>query len=310
MVERRLDAMKHARKRTAAKKRPTSNLPQPATVRRAEEIPQSSRKRPGAERPPRSGNRPAPRHQDRSEEKFHGLRACEALFARRPGDIVRVYLVEERKRQFAALLDSCVRERKGFQVVGPENLERLTGSIHHEGIAILARQIRRWTFADLLGAIDRGDLRGPILHLDGLQNPHNLGSILRTAAHFGVAAITGAEASLPPLSPAAVRVAEGAAEAVPVCDLGDPQADLRRLKKAGYRIATSSSHRGEPLFSATLGGKLVLVLGGEGEGVSRGIDALADLRLLIPGTGAVESLNVSVACGILLGEVWRRQITG
>jgi RNA methyltransferase, TrmH family len=107
-----------------------------------------------------------------------------------------------------------------------------------------------------------------------------------------------------------VRVAEGAAEAVPVCDLGDPQADLRRLKKAGYRIATSSSHRGEPLFSATLGGKLVLVLGGEGEGVSRGIDALADLRLLIPGTGAVESLNVSVACGILLGEVWRRQITG
>jgi hypothetical protein len=140
VVERRLDAMKHARKRTAAKKRPTSNLPQPATVRRAEEIPQSSRKRPGAERPPRSGNRPAPRHQDRSEEKFHGLRACEALFARRPGDIVRVYLVEERKRQFAALLDSCVRERKGFQVVGPENLERLTGSIHHEGIAILARQ--------------------------------------------------------------------------------------------------------------------------------------------------------------------------
>jgi len=284
--------MKHARKRTAAKKRPNTPI------------------RPGPEIRPGAGKRPAPRHRDRNEEKFHGLRACEALFAQRPGDIVRVYVSEQRKRQFAPLLEYCVRERKGFQVVGQENLERLTGSIHHEGIAILARQIRRWTFADLLGAIERGDLEGPILHLDGVQTPHNLGSILRTAAHFGVAAITGAEAALPPLSPAAVRVAEGAAERVPVCDLGDPPADLRRLKKAGYRVATSSSHRGEPLYSATLGKKLVLVLGGEGEGVSRGIEALADLRLLIPGTGAVESLNVSVACGILLGEVWRRQITG
>lgn len=234
------------------------------------------------------------------------MRGCEAIFARRPQDIIRVYVAEERRRPFAKLLAYCAAERKGFQVVAHENLERLTGSIHHEGIAILARQIRRWNLADLLREIEAGRLTGPLLYLDGVQNPHNLGSILRTAAHFGVAAILGAGGALPPLSPAAVRVAEGAAEFVPVCDLADPVADLRRLKKAGFSVAVTSSHRGEPIYAAALESRVVLVLGSEGEGVSRAIDATADLRLQIPGTGAVESLNVSVACGIVLGEIWRR----
>ena len=213
---------------------------------------------------------------------FHGVHACAALFARRPEAIVRVYLEERRRRQFAALLDWCGRERRGFQVVGADNLARLTGATHHEGIAILARQVRRQTIAELLG------------------------SILRTAAHFGVAGVLGAAGDLPPLSPAAARVAEGAAEIVPVCDLSSPAADLDRLRQAGYRVVVTSSHRGEPVYTATLPRRLVLVFGGEGEGVSRTIDALADLRVRIPGTDAVESLNVAVACGIVLGEAWRR----
>ena len=251
-----------------------------------------------------------PRHQDKSEEKYHGVHACEALFARRPNDVIRVYMTKDRQRRFAPLIEHCIATRKGFQVVEADNLERLTGSVHHEGVAILARQIRRWNLADLLRAIDTRAFSGPMLYLDGVQNPHNLGSILRTAAHFGVAAILGPEKALPPLSPAAARVAEGAAEIVPVCDLASPAADLGRLRKAGYEIVVTSSHRGDPLYSSPLGQNVVLALGSESEGVSRSIDAVADRRLQIPGTGAVESLNVSVACGILLGEVWRRTAGG
>lgn len=266
-------------------------------------------------KPRRPSKRPAPaaarpRHQDKSEEKYHGVHACEALFARRPNDIIRVYLTKDRQPRFKPLLEHCIANRKGFQVVEPESLERLTGSVHHEGVAILARQLRRWTIADLLRAIDTRALSGPMLYLDGVQNPHNLGSILRTAAHFGVCTILGPEKSLPALSPAAVRVAEGAAESVPVCDLASPAADLGRLRKAGYEIIVTSSHRGDPLYAAALGQNVVLALGSESEGVSRAIDAIADRRLQIPGTGAVESLNVSVACGILLGEVWRRSESG
>jgi TrmH RNA methyltransferase len=239
---------------------------------------------------------------------FHGVRACEALFVRRPEAIVRVYLTEPRRRQFAKLVAWCAASRKGFQIVADENLARLTGSIHHEGVAILAKQLPRLSLADLLG---RGaSLTGPLVYLDGVQNPHNLGSILRTAAHFGAAAVVGRAGDLPPLSPAAVRVAEGAAEAVPVADLADPAADLGRLKREGWRVVVTSSHGGESLYTAALPPRAVLVLGSEGAGVSRAVDALADLRVRIPGTGTVESLNVSVACGVVLGECWRRAHSG
>jgi TrmH RNA methyltransferase len=181
---------------------------------------------------------------------FQGLRACEAIFAKRPQAIVRVYLTEGRRRQFAKLIEWCARERKGFQVVADENLERLTKSIHHEGVAILAAAVPRWTLDNLLATVTAAAAPGPLVYLDGVQNPHNLGSILRTAAHFGAAAIVGRAGELPPLSPAAVRVAEGAAEFVPVCDLADPVADLKRLAKSGFRIVATSSHRGKPLSAA------------------------------------------------------------
>jgi len=247
------------------------------------------------------------RHQGKSEEKYHGLRACEALFAHRPRDIIRVYVATERQRQWAALLGHCAKARIGFQVVAAENLARLSGSTHHEGIVILARAYPRWGVDELLRAIDERRLTGPLLYLDGVQNPHNLGAILRTAAHFGTAAVLGRRDDLPALSPAAVRVAEGAAEYVPVCDLSDPRTDLAQLKQRGFRVVTTSSHGGSPLSTEALRGKVVLVLGSEGEGVSKPLAALADLTIQIPGTGVVESLNVSVACGILLHEAWKHR---
>jgi TrmH RNA methyltransferase len=231
---------------------------------------------------------------------FHGLRACEAIFARRPEAIVRVYLAENRRRQLQPLVDWCIRERKGFQVVPDESLQKLTGSIHHEGVGILAKAVRVWSLDDLLREVEAGRITGPLLYLDGVQNPHNLGSILRTAAHFGVAAILGRSGELPAVSPAAVRVAEGAAEFVPICELASPPTDLPRLKKAGYTIVASSSHRGQPLERKLFGKRSMIVLGGEGEGVSRLIESQADTCVRITGTGAVESLNVAVACGVIL----------
>ncbi|MFM8414690.1 MAG: TrmH family RNA methyltransferase [Planctomycetota bacterium] len=264
--------------------------------------PQPSR---SAARPSSPANRP--RHRSAGEETYHGLRACEALFARRPDEIVRVYLTAARKPKLAKLLRWCAERRRGFQIVEEDNLRRISGSTHHEGVAILAKAVRRWGFDDLLKEIETGRDTGPVLYLDGVENPHNLGSILRTAAHFGVRAVAGRAGELPPLSPAAVRVAEGAAELVPVCDLADPPAALRRLAAVGFAIVAASSHRGEPPDRAPLGGKCVIVLGSEGKGVSPAIDRIAKAHVRIGGTGAVESLNVSVACGILLAESWRQR---
>ncbi len=248
-----------------------------------------------------------PRHKTASEETYHGLRACEALFARRPDEIVRVYLTAPRKPRLASLLAWCAEHRRGFQIVEDENLRRISGSTHHEGVAILAKAIRRRGFEDLLREVELPGAAGPILYLDGVENPHNLGSILRTAAHFGTLAVAGRTGELPPLSPAAARVAEGAAEIVPVYDFADPPAALRRLAQAGFAIVAASSSRGEPPARTPLGGRSVIVLGSEGRGVSPAIERAATARVCIPGTGAVESLNVAVACGVLLAEAWRQR---
>lgn len=264
---------------------------------------------PRPHRAPRPGPGPRERHQRKAEEKYHGLRACEALFARRPEDIVRVYVSARRKPTFAKLLAFCAEARRGFQVVDDTSLERLTGSLHHEGIAVLAKAILRRDLAGLVQGIESGAIAGPLVYLDGVQNPHNLGSILRTAAHFGVGAVVGAEGHLPPLSPAAVRVAEGAAEHVPVVALANPGPDLARLKKAGFELVATTSRGGEPLWTASWGPaeRLLIVMGSEGEGLSRAVERACDRTLEIPGTGVVESLNVSVACGIVLAEVRRRR---
>ena len=219
-----------------------------------------------------------------------------------------MYVSVRRKPTFTKLLEYCVKERKGFQVVDDDSLERLTGSLHHEGVVILAKALVRRDLAGLVHGIESGAITGPLVYLDGVQNPHNLGTILRTAAHFGVGAIVGAEGQLPPLSAAAVRVAEGAAEQMPVVALANPGTDLARLKKAGFELVATTSRGGEPLWKAALGPaeRLVIVMGSEGEGMSRAVERVCDRTVQIPGTGLVESVNVSVACGIVLAEVRRR----
>ncbi len=249
----------------------------------------------------------ARRHASKAEQKVHGVRACEALFGRRPGDIVRVYVSMARKPTFKKLLEHCAANRLGFQVVDEANLDRLAGGVHHEGIVILAREPARGDAEALLAGVAAGTIRGPLVYLDGVQNPHNLGSILRTAAHFGCGAVIGAVGDLPPLSAAASRVSEGGAEYVALFDLADPPATLAALSRAGFSRVTTTSRTGQTPAAAGLSRDVVLILGSEAEGVSPRIARLADQRVRIPGSGNVQSLNVAVAAGILLAEACRSE---
>ena len=261
--------------------------------------------RPAAERDEAADGAETRRHASKSEQKVHGLRACTALFAKRPGDIIRVYLSANRRPTFKTLLEYCVSHRLGFQFVDDENLHKLSGGIHHEGIVILAREAPRISADQWLAGIAAKTISGPFLLLDGVQNPHNLGSILRSAAHFGCGGVIGEAAQLPPLSAAALRVAEGGAESVPLVAVEDPVATLAALKKLGVKVVSTTSRAGTPIAAAGLSRDVVLILGSEAEGVSPWLVRLADLQVRIPGSGAVQSLNVAVACGIVLAEACR-----
>jgi TrmH RNA methyltransferase len=244
-------------------------------------------------------------HDSADELKYHGRHACHALFANRPDDIIRVYATQERLKEFGPLLKWCAEQRRAYHIVETENLNRLADTVHHQGVVVLARKPKPQTEADL-ERIARSEIKRPILLLDGVQNPHNLGSILRTAAHFGVAAVIGQREQLPGVTASAARVAEGGMEVVPTIRLKDVPGALRLLKANGYRVLTSTSHPGGNVYGASLSAASVIVLGNEVSGVSPEVAALADASLQIPGTGAVESLNVGVACGVLLSEVARQ----
>ncbi|HEY6942547.1 TrmH family RNA methyltransferase, partial [Dokdonella sp.] len=247
-----------------------------------------------------------PREPPSREQRLYGLNACLAAFARRPEALRKVYLAESRIGALKPVLAWCVQRRIGYRVVEPEDLDRLTASRHHEGVCFDLLRPEPLALAALLDAQPGAPAASLLLWLDGVGNPHNLGALLRSAAHFGVGGvIVPAQAGLD-VSGAAARVAEGAAEIVPLVQADDPRHALRELRARGYTLAATVPREGVPLYATTLPRRLVLVLGAEGEGMSDAMIGAADLRLTIPGSGAIESLNVAASVAVLLGEYWRQ----
>jgi RNA methyltransferase, TrmH family len=240
-----------------------------------------------------------------AELRVYGLNAVHAVFARRPQAIRKLYLAEARIPAVQPLLKWCVANRVGYRVVDEEDLDRLASSTHHEGV--IADVLREEPLS--LSTWLRDLPAGPecALWLDGVGNPHNFGAILRSAAHFGVSAILLPKHSPLALSSAAVRVAEGGAEAVPMVRLGRQDNAIAQLRSAGFSLAATVVQGGKDVFDATLQQRLVFVLGSEGEGMDRELAAACDVRVSIPGTGAVESLNVAAATAVLLAA-WRSRL--
>ncbi len=144
------------------------------------------------------------------------------------------------------------------------------------------------------------------LWLDGVGNPHNFGAILRSAAHFGVAGLLLPPGSTLALSGAAARVAEGGAESVPLVRLPELPEAMAQLRAAGLSLAATLVEGGDDLFATTLPSRLVYVMGAEGEGMDRELAQDCDHQVSIPGTGAVESLNVASATAVLLAQWFGR----
>ena len=140
-----------------------------------------------------------------------------------------------------------------------------------------------------------------------MGNPHNLGAILRSAAHFGVAGLLLPKDSPLAISGAAARVAEGGAEQVPLVRLGRADNSLAQLQSAGFTAAATVVRGGQPLYGTALPERLLLLMGAEQSGLDPLLADASALRLQVPGTGAVESLNVAAATALFVGEWWRQR---
>ncbi len=236
------------------------------------------------------------------EVRLHGINACLAAFAKRPQDLRKAWLTEANIPAFKQVLAWCVKNRLGYRLVEADEIAKLTASSHHEGVCFAMQRTEAPTLDAVLTSIDA---REPalLLWLHGVGNPHNLGAILRSAAHFGAGAVLLSDAS--GLSAAAYRVSEGGAEAVPCVDIAEIDSALVQLRRAGFKLAATAVRDGDSLHAAEVPSRLVLLLGAESTGLPQSLFDRADVRLRIPGTGAVESLNVSVAGALLMAE-WAR----
>ena len=234
------------------------------------------------------------------ESKICGKHASRALVSKRPGDIVRVFVLDTMTPEFGDLLKYCADQHLPYRVVGSAELEKVSGARHHEGICVVARAKEAAPLSDVLAP--KG--AGLVLALDDVSNPHNIGTLLRTAAHFGARAVL-VGGPLRRLSSAAFRTAEGAAEHVDVLFAEDLAPLLEQCKGAGFAICATSSYKGRSLYEQPIPERVCILLGSEKTGLSEQLSSLAEQHLRIPGTKAVESLNVASSAAALLAEHWR-----
>jgi RNA methyltransferase, TrmH family len=241
------------------------------------------------------------------ELRLYGRNACLAAFAKRPQDLRKVYLIDARLDELRPVLAWCAKHKLGYRIVETSDLDKLTGSRHHEGVCFEMRRHPPLALDDLLAGLDDAPAPALLIWLDGVGNPHNLGALLRSAAHFAAAGVIVPSSSTLDLSGAAARVAEGGAEAVKLARVDDEAKAVSALRLAGFTIAATVPNDGEDLYTTVLARRTVLVFGAEGEGMTKALIEAADQRLSIPGSGLVDSLNISASAAVVLGEYWRQQ---
>jgi TrmH RNA methyltransferase len=258
-----------------------------------------------------------PKATRKAEQKIYGFHAAMAVFSARPKDIIRAYVTEETRKPFGPLLKFCAQNKLAYHIVTDEDLKKVSESDHHEGICLLVKSKKIQSLLEYIENRAPSDSRRLVLWLVGVQNPHNVGAVLRSAAHFGVEAVLitpGGPASARPdnwaLSGSALRIAEGGAEHVPIVLASGAVAEsCQDLKEAGFAVYGTSGHgkgsRVLTLWRANFDGPCVVALGAEDLGLPDGLLQTADKILQIPGSGLVESLNVSVAAAIIAAAASR-----
>jgi RNA methyltransferase, TrmH family len=249
---------------------------------------------------------PHPRTFNDPELKVAGRNACLAVYQHRPADIRRVYVTDATLPSMREALRYCAQQKIAYHVVGNDDLTTIAETVHHDGVMMIVRTHAAPPADRFWQRVQNSD--APIVVLENVKNPHNVGAILRVCAHFGALAAVGA-GDTAQLSPAVMRTAEGGAEHCPLFDARvlapNMAALLERLRSTGYDVIATSSHADIELGREPLPKRCVLLFGSEGDGLSNEAMQAASRTVAIPGSGALESLNVACAASVLLWETQR-----
>jgi len=240
-------------------------------------------------------------------ETIYGMHAVRVMLERHPERVHSVRIAEQRDDPRVRAIDELARRhQRPVQRVEVRALKQLLGDVAHQGVAADITPLPPWSEDALLAALQSAS--APLLlALDGVQDPHNLGACLRSADACGALAVIVPRDRAAQLTPTVRKVAVGAAETTPVVAVTNLVRTLKLLKQAGLWVVGADAAGEKSAHQADLTGPVVLVLGAEGAGLRRLTRQNCDFLVRLPQLGAVESLNVSVAAGMLLYEAVRQR---
>jgi 23S rRNA (guanosine2251-2'-O)-methyltransferase len=223
----------------------------------------------------------------------------EALRAQRP--LGRVLIAKGAGGpRIQEIIDLCRNLSVPVRFESRDMLDRISKGIPHQGVV---------AFGAAHGFVELNEVAGEaqlLVVLDGVEDPHNLGAIIRTAHAAGANAVVVPERRAAPLTETVERAAAGAMEYLPVARVTNVTQTLEKLKQRGYWIYGLDERGTQRYDEVEYNSPTVVVLGGEGKGIHQGVQRHCDVLVRIPTAGQVSSLNVSVAAGVVLFELRRR----
>lgn len=244
-------------------------------------------------------------------QMYSGYHAVEALLKHRPEAVLELFVQDARAERGDARLQGLIDQARTIGIAVQEArrdvLARHAGP-QHQGVVARARPRRPGDEKDLEDLVIRegADLR--LLVLDGVTDPHNLGACLRSADATGIHGVVVPRKHACGLTPVACRSAVGAAESVPYFEVGSLVKALSRLAELGVLVAgTALSADSVSLFQWQPDGAVAMVMGAEGAGMRPGVSECCGQLVEIPMYGEVQSLNVSVATGVVLYHLIRQR---
>ncbi|RLB94294.1 MAG: 23S rRNA (guanosine(2251)-2'-O)-methyltransferase RlmB [Deltaproteobacteria bacterium] len=221
-----------------------------------------------------------------------------------------LYISKNRKTKvIETLLEKARSQGVPIQYKEPDYFRSHLGSSVHQGVAAEVRGLPLVDEGTILKKAETESELPLILALDGIVDPQNLGSIIRTALAMGVHGIILPKARSAPLSPAVSKASAGAMEHILIARVSNLVAALKGLKKAGLWVMGTAVRSGKRLDEADLNTGLVIVIGGEDQGIRPLVQKTCDYLVCIPQMKAIDSLNASVAAAIVLYEIGRQRKT-
>ena len=239
-------------------------------------------------------------------QHLYGLHAVRAVLERRPETVLSAKVLRDASGKLAELERALATRGIALERVARGDLDRLAEGGVHQGIVVEVTAAPEFSIGDFEQlVVDRGRAIR-LLVLDGVEDPRNLGACLRTADAAGVDAVVVPRDHSAKLTATAVKTSTGAAETVPVFRAPNLARLLAWIKEAGVWVVGADAEAPRSLYQTKLAPPVAMVLGGEGRGVRRLTRDLCDELVYIPMAGSVETLNVSVATGIVLFELLRQ----